>query len=178
MASRSLPPQGDSSVFSPVAGGRDDASSSVRSVVDGEDNGKKGRTTNFNTWELITLCKAYANCTSDPRVGNGQKGSVFWGKVADKYEQMHGATDISISKRQTTRSADQLQNKFKVITAHMILFNKHYRQLHSEKPSGVPEEEYVDIVVDRFKELENKPFRFKECVPILHDIIKFRPFHS
>ena len=141
-----------------------------------DENGKKTRTQNFNTWELITLAKCYANCTSDPRVGTGQKGPVFWGKVAEKYAQIHGATDYCIKRRFNTRSADQLQNKFKTVAKHMILFNKHYKQLYAEKPSGVPEEQYIDLVVDRFKDHEGIPFRFKECVPILHDVVKFKPF--
>ena len=109
-----------------------------------DDNGKKVRTQNFNKWELITLCKSYANCTSDPRVGNGQKGHVFWSKVAEKYTQIHSVTDYCVRRRFNSRSAEQLSNKFKMITKHMVLFNKHYRQLHSEKPSGVPEEQYSE----------------------------------
>ena len=143
-----------------------------------DENGKKVRTQNFNKWELITLCKSYANCTSDPRVGNGQKGHVFWSKVAEKYTQIHSVTDYCVRRRFNSRSAEQLSNKFKMITKHMVLFNKHYRQLHSEKPSGVPEEQYIDLVIDRFKEHEGVAFKFKECVPILHDIVKFRPFET
>ena len=100
---------------------------------------------------------------------------MFWGKVAEKFALRHSRTDISVSQNREPRTGEQLQNKFKLIASHMILFNKHWKQLEAERPSGVPENEYADMVAERFKEAEGKPFRFTECVPILHSIVKFSP---
>jgi hypothetical protein len=61
------------------------------------------------------------------------------------------------------------------IQKKMNVFNKYFRQVNIEKPSGVPYEEYIEHACTKYQEDLDEPFPFKDCVPILHQMPKFDP---
>jgi hypothetical protein len=139
---------------------------------DGADKGPP-RNPNFNTWEDGTLSKSWASATADPVLGNNRKGNAFWQKVTDLYSIQHSLTDVSVSQNAHTRTLDQLKNRFKVIKKDMNEFKVHYSHIVSEAPSGVPQEEYIDLACDRFYAVHKRKFRFKQCVPTLQSVVCF-----
>jgi hypothetical protein len=74
------------------------------------------------------------------------------------------------------RSADALLNRFqRMIQKEMNIFNKHYRYILLSLPSGTVESEYIDKAAERFLEDEGRPFLYKDCVEVLHQLPKFDP---
>ncbi len=53
------------------------------------------------------------------------------------------------------------------------VFHTHYNHIVQENPSGVPEEEYIVLASDRFKEVEGRKFKFQKVFPILQDVVKY-----
>ncbi len=107
---------------------------------------RKREPKNFNKWEDLTLCKCYIKISCDPTVGNNQqKGMVFWRKVHEKFSLVHSQTHISIKQQhEHVWSMDQLMNRFnRNIKVDIMVYNKHYLHIMSEKPSGVPEEQLI-----------------------------------
>jgi hypothetical protein len=138
----------------------------------------KPRHPNFNRWEDTTLCRSWGNSSCDPLLGNNQRGTAFWKKVHELYYCVaHSLPDISLKENPNTRrTMDQLQNRFKGIQAAIQIFNVQYRHIVAESPpSGVPEDEYIDLACDRYKLVQGSKFRFKYLVPTLHAIVKFSP---
>jgi hypothetical protein len=68
---------------------------------------------------------------------------------------------------------DQLKNRFRIITKELGIFHTHYNHIVQENPSGVPEEEYIALASDRFKEIEGRKFKFQKLFPILQDVVKY-----
>ena len=134
---------------------------------------KAPRTPNFNEWEDVTLGRSFSNASCDPILGNNQRGNAFWRKVTELYCVAHHLTDYSVSNTLHTRSLDQLKNRFKIITKELGIFHTHYNHIVQENPSGVPEEEYIALASDRFKEVEGRKFKFQKVFPILQDVVKY-----
>jgi hypothetical protein len=88
--------------------------------------------------------------------------NAFWQKVTDLYYCIqHSLTEYSVSGNYHTRSLDQLKNRFKVIKKDMNEFKVHYSHIISESPSGVPQEEYIDLACDQFQAVQKRKFWFK-----------------
>ena len=119
--------------------------SETAASIAGDDAGssKRRREPNFNKWEDLTLSKCYVNTTCDPTVGNNQKGLAFWRKVHAKFALVHSQTHISVKQNEQVRSLDQLMQRFnRNIKVDIMVYNKHYIHIHTEKPSGVPVDKY------------------------------------
>ena len=78
------------------------------------------------------------------------------------------------------RSPDQCMNRFqKAMKPDLLLFNQYFKQLENEEPSGVPYKDLVKIAHKRYNaQTKKEPFRFIQCVPTLHKILKFQPFNA
>ena len=78
------------------------------------------------------------------------------------------------------RSPEQCMNRFqKAMKPDLLLFNQYFKQLENEEPSGVPYKDLVKIAHKRYNaQTKKEPFRFIQCVPTLHKILKFQPFNS
>ena len=76
------------------------------------------------------------------------------------------------------RSPEQCMNRFqKSMKPDLLLFNQYFKQLENEEPSGVPYKDLVKIAHKRYNaQTKKEPFRFIQCVPTLHKILKFQPF--
>jgi hypothetical protein len=86
---------------------------------------------------------------------------MFWRKVHEKFAIVHSQTPISVKQNEQVRSMDQLMNRFnRHIKVDIMVYNKHYIHIHKEKPSGVPEDQYPELICARYKEVEGKSFRF------------------
>ena len=67
-------------------------------------------------------------------------------------------------------------NRFqRQIQKKMNVFNQYFRAIKLEKPSGTPDSEIIDKAIEQYEEELDKPFPFKDCVPILHEMPKFDP---
>jgi hypothetical protein len=75
------------------------------------------------------------------------------------------------------RDPGSLMNRFqRQIQKNLNVFNKYYRRVKQEKPSGTPTEEgMLALVADTFRHEEGYPFIFMKCVPVLHVLPKFNP---
>jgi hypothetical protein len=51
-----------------------------------EEKAKKKREPNYTDIEDLSLCKAYANVSTDPVHRTHQKGSTFWNAIKEKYD--------------------------------------------------------------------------------------------
>ncbi len=135
----------------------------------------RSRSTNFVPQEDAYLSRAYVNASCDPRVGNNQKGDDFWRKVGQGYKILCVGTEFE-SRSRTTK---QLYIRFnKHIKVDLVVFNRYYLRVMQKQPSGVPQSEYTDMAAELYREGEGKPFRFKLCVSILHEVPKYCPFYS
>jgi hypothetical protein len=103
---------------------------------------------NFLSWEDLLLCRAYVNVSQDPSVGCNQNLKAFWNRVAVKFNLLY--YDAYICDEETDgvkalggRTAIQLNDRFsKAISVDLIIFNKYFRQIIIENPSGVPLVQY------------------------------------
>jgi hypothetical protein len=123
---------------------------------------KQSRATNFTETEDEILCKAHVNNVStDSSVGNNQKASVFWLKVKEKFVEQLEQAGIQ---RGVERDVKSLTNRFtRHIAPSVTNLNRFLRQVKKEKPSGTPEEEYLDVAIQRYEETLQKNFLQVMC---------------
>jgi hypothetical protein len=82
-----------------------------------------------------------------------------------------------LKQNEQVRSMEHLMHRFnRNIKVDIMVYNKHcYIHIHTEMPSGVPVEQYPELICARYKEVEGKSFRFAQCVETLHSLVKFSP---
>jgi hypothetical protein len=121
------------------------------------------------------MCRAYASASDDPVRGVNQRGPMFWGKVRDLFHEAHRKTCISIKLNSQPRTQEQIQTRWKALAKDMNVYFGHLKHIYSEAPSGVPEEQYVDLAIERYNGVEKKKFGkgLKECIPLLQKIVRF-----
>lgn len=145
---------------------------------DGADSGepKKKKARNFSQVEDLLLCKAYVNASENPRVGVGQKLAEFWGSVKEAFDALYVSEGVEEPLGKEERDHESLMNRFsRQIQPTVNRFNKYFRQIKLEQPSGTPFSEYIRLAKERYEENEPGKFKFEECVPILHAMPKFDP---
>ena len=120
------------------------------------------------------LCKAFVNVTTDPIVGNQQKGDVFWQRVQKKmYEVIEHAEVADTTNPWPYKSVESRLSK--TIGKQTTLFNTYYLQMKKEHPSGWTEQMLIDAATTLFANIEGRPFKFGLCARILHGCPKFKP---
>ena len=121
------------------------------------------------------MCRAYASASDDPVRGVNQRGPMFWGKVRDLFHEAHRKTCISIKLNSQPRTQEQIQTRWKALAKDMNVYFGHLKHIYSEAPSGVPEEQYADLAIERYNGVEKKKFGkgLKECIPLLQKIVRF-----
>jgi hypothetical protein len=144
-----------------------------------EEEVSKPRSPNFAPWEDLLLCKAWVSVSMDPSVGCNQKRATFWKRVEEKFNLLYDAYDMEEDdgvKALGGRVAGQLDNRFsKVIKVDIVVFNKYFLQIHTERPSGVPWILHRGLSCERYLEIEGKPYKFEHCVETLHKVPKYNP---
>ena len=101
---------------------------------------KEEKTSKRRMWteeEDEALCKAFVNVTTDPIVGNQQKGDVFWQRVQKKmYEVIEHAEVADTTNPWPYKSVESRLSK--TIGKQTTLFNTYYLQMKKEHPSAEP----------------------------------------
>jgi hypothetical protein len=126
--------------------------------------------------EDLYLCKAYVSVSTDPITGTGQKASDFWEKVAAKFREIKDTNTESEVIVEHNRDADSLVHMFqRQIQKQVNTFNKFYVEQKIPLKSGWTEEMYIEAAAETFGEVHDSPFRFKECIAVVHQMPKFNP---
>ena len=134
---------------------------------------KASRAPWFTRLEHENLCRAYVNCSSNPVGGSKQKGHVFWGQIAVKFRELMEQTECGYK---TIRQWSSLEDKFKKgLSPAIARFNKYYKRIVDNHPSGTPESEWLELANLEFKTETGSDFKHLTCVPILHQMPKFDP---
>ena len=130
---------------------------------------------NYTTEEDLFICKAFVSVSTDPTHGTNQKGDDFWSKVAVKFADLQ-ATESEVEVVGHTRDGDSIMNRFqRQIQRAVNKFNKYYKEHKEVNPSGWNEEKFIQAATDSFLEHEGKPFKWQNCIAILHQMPKFNP---
>jgi hypothetical protein len=137
------------------------------------DKDKKKKLPNWTVAEDVILARSFVNTSQNPLVGNDQKGSNFWKTVHEKFNFLvDGDEDIE----NFGRDQDACMNRFqRQISKQVQKWNKHFKQLNEEKPSGTSKDKWPDMATDRFCEEEGYPFKFQGAALVLHAMPKFNP---
>ena len=145
-------------------------------VVEVKKEAAATRAANFTPEEDVALAKAYASCTDNPLCGVEQKGSQFFGQVAEKFFVLMCQSDtLQIGEGVVKRSAASLKNRWsKHIQPEMNKFLPYLRKLESDKPSGTPKDQLILLAAEEYRYYEGSMFRFIQCVDILLQLPKFQ----
>ena len=131
------------------------------------------RAPNWIVGEDVILARAFVNASHNPVVGNDQKGSTFWKTVHQNFKTLVESDD---DVEDLERDQDACMNRFQCHLAKQTqLWNKYFRQVSHEKPSGVPNDEWPNLATERFWEQEGYPFKFQSAALILHAMPKLNP---
>jgi hypothetical protein len=79
----------------------------------------------------------------DPSVGCGQKRNIFWLRIEEKFNLLYDAYELDEEedgvKAVGGGNESQLDNRInKVIKFDIVVFNKYFKQINAERPSGIP----------------------------------------
>lgn len=133
-----------------------------------------GKKANFSKEEDLFICKAWINVTTDPTVGSGQTGKVFWQRVHEQYNKLYEQeAEVVVT---AGRSWESVRDRFqKQIQKTTMKFIQYYTQVKSQHPSGWT----VDMIVKQaegvYQELEKKSYKFGHCIETLMAVPKFNP---
>ena len=128
----------------------------------------------FTEDEDMFICKAFVNCTTDSIRGADQKGDDSWKRVHEKFYILYNEeAEVAIDKKWSWKS---VRNRFqKTIAKSVQKFNGYYKQVVQKEKSGWTPQMYIDSAKEIWLSLEGKPFKFGDCVRILHQVPKFNP---
>ncbi|KAF0702151.1 hypothetical protein AaE_016098 [Aphanomyces astaci] len=123
----------------------------------------KGR--NYLPAEQETLCRAWLHVSLDPIVGNDQKSSTFYEKVAAVYNDKHEA-----------RTPGSLQIHWRDnIQKHVSLFCGAYKKALHNPPSGTNNNDHLKTAIELYRVRSKKStFRLHHCWLILKDAPKWQ----
>jgi hypothetical protein len=140
---------------------------------------KKKREPDYMDVEDLTLCKAYANVSTDPIHGTHQKGSTFWNAIKEKYDiflpEVNKKEEVELLNL-PERNCDSLEQCYnKTIKKIMHKWNGYYKKAKSPLKSGWTEDMYRDHASELYSIAEGKPFKLAHCVETLFQLPKFMP---
>jgi hypothetical protein len=144
--------------------------------VEGVKDDEKNKAPNFHSDEDELLACAWVSASDNPIVGVGQKSTSFWADVHSRYCKLQERSSSPETK--FPRTWNQLKGRFlRHIQVHVNVFNRFYKRAADNIPSGSGST--VTSIMERamadYLEELSKPFRFSQCVPILHKLPKFDP---
>ena len=140
----------------------------------------KKRPPKFTEVEDIAICKAFAAATTNPRKGAYQKKSVFWEDVFERFKVHHeedtAADEVAIEFESLGRTPSSVSNRFnRQIQPNVLAFNRYYRKVKIEKPSGFSKHQWMDLAAEKYLEDFGRKFQFQEQALILHELPKCDP---
>jgi hypothetical protein len=144
-----------------------------------EKKAKKKREPNYTDIEDLSLCKAYANVSTDPVHGTHQKGSTFWNAIKEKYDiflpEVNKEQEVEMVNL-PERNCDSLEQRYnKTIKKIMHKWNGYYKKAKSPLKSGWTEDMYREHACQLYNIAEGKPFKLEHCVDTLFQLPKFMP---
>ena len=137
----------------------------------------KKRTRNFVQEENIWLARAYVNVSENPVKGVGQKIDVFWRQIKQSFDVLKAEEGYQESQtKDVDWSWEQLRERFQRAIARPVLkFNKYYKQVKTENPSGANQDDILELAAERYREAEGRAFTLTACVAVLHEMPRFDP---
>jgi hypothetical protein len=137
----------------------------------------KSRSANYLPHEDVWLTKAWVSASTNAAEGDEKTSQVFWKEVSEKYEKL-AQQDPSVEVWED-RDPDSLMNRFqRSIQKGVQYWNKYYKKAKESKPSGWSEDDYIAKANELYEEVEGKPFKVAHCVPIMHQLPKWKPTYT
>ena len=125
--------------------------------------------------------EAWVSVSLDPTIlGVGQKLKKFYTRVQQKFmclfdDYVLRPEDVG-DKSHNGRTPPQIENRFqKVMKVEVVIFNKYFKEIRAEKPSGTPLSEYMRLACIRYNNREKDPFKFIHCEKTLQKVPKYNP---
>jgi hypothetical protein len=166
-------PAAASSLKSPPA-----ASVKKKQEAASSDSSKRKKDPNFDPLEDSLLCYSWLNKSMDPVLGANQEGRVFWAAVHQGFITLRDSCKEELDEhvRDTERDTKAITYRFqKYIAKDARHFLRFWRKYYFNKPSGVPEEEYIKKAMEDWKAEKGRPYQFKKCSEILRQSSTFDP---
>ena len=137
----------------------------------------KKRMRNFVQEENIWLARAYVNVSENPVKGVGQKIDVFWRQIKQSFDVLKAEEGYQESQtKDVDWSWEQLRERFQRSIARPVLkFNKYYKQVKTDNPSGANQDDILELAAERYREAEGRAFTLTACVAVLHEMPRFDP---
>ena len=112
------------------------------------------------------LVKAYCSASENSVAGANQKKTTFWDDVHKKWMQLYAEEECVVMNPRPWTSLDNRWRKH--IQQDGQIYNKYWTQLKSQNPSGWTPEMFYDEASKLFQQYEGKPFRFLDCIKVIH----------
>jgi hypothetical protein len=139
---------------------------------------KKKKSPNWASIEDTLLCRAYCTRSLDPRYGKDQPGKKLWNGVLDGFTILRTSirSELDPHLRKVDRDVEGIKIRYtKHIAPGARKFLPFWRKIYELKPSGVPEEEYIDHAMKAWEERFKKPYPYKGCSKILKQLPTLDP---
>ncbi len=135
------------------------------------------RAPNFNSKEDAVLCRAYVNVSEDPIKGTDQKASQLWTNVKQVFDKI---LDDELTEEEAKELPERTPTNLQIcFNQHIAVgvrdFKTYYRRAHDNLGSGQSPVDVLKQAVENYLEFEGRPFKFPQCVEILHKMPTFRP---
>ena len=132
---------------------------------------------NMKPWEDVWICRAYVNVSCDAKKGADQCADTFWDRVADLFMLLRQeAIDDGSPNHGERHNGTSIRDRFqRNIQKDTNLYNGYYKTERLKNHSGWDAAKYIAAAGEAFKDFEGKQFRFIDCIPILHKMVKFQP---
>jgi hypothetical protein len=117
------------------------------------------------------------NVSENPVKGVGQKIDVFWRQIKQSFDVLKAEEGYQESQtKDVDWSWEQLRERFQRAIARPVLkFNKYYKQVKTENPSGANQDDILELAAERYREAEGRAFTLTACVAVLHEMPRFDP---
>ena len=139
-------------------------------------NDKNKRPPNFSKNEDYWITQAFVSTSEDSTKGANQSSDDFWKAVTEKFYYVQSKDGNIDEKSIIICSLESIMNRFqRRISKEVSSFNKYYKQVVNQKPSGIPSGQYYDMAAKLYEDEKGTSFKFLSCVPVLHKLPKFDP---
>ena len=129
---------------------------------------KVGKGKNFSAEEEQQVCRSFLHVSQDPRIGNGQRATVFWERVWKHYLENHPFG-------KPERPSRLLETKWGIVKHDVAKFCEVYKTVLNSKESRTSLEDVLERALDLYKVRHPKqqPFVFMHCWRFLKDVSRW-----
>ena len=129
----------------------------------------------FSAEEDVFICRAYINISCDPITGTDQKGTKFWSRVADQVNTLYREESDAPIDGHRRNSGAILTRYQRHIQPDVFAYNRYHLQVSTPKKSGWTLDDYVREASILWANEKGEPFRFPNCIEIMHQMAKYQP---